>query len=77
MASPKETGGFGANTAPAVKPAPKQAKPKPKTNDSSGGGQSHGSPGGDLRRHANVFGMATFVVSYWLVTRQIMDVQPA
>ena len=77
MASPKETGGFGANTAPVVKPATKQAKPK--TNQTI--------PPVVANRMARriaicagtptAFGMASFVVSYWLVSRQIIDIPPA
>ena len=77
MASPKETGGFGANSAPAFKPAPKQAKPK--TNQTI--------PPVVANRMARrvaicaatptAFGMASFLVSYWLVSRQIIDVPPA
>ena len=75
MASPKETGGFGANSAPAVKPAPKQAKPNPTIPPVVANRMA--------RRVAicaatpTAFGMASFLVSYWLVSRQIIDVPPA
>ena len=75
MASPKETGGFGANSAPAVKPAPKQAKPNQTIPPVVANRMA--------RRVAicaatpTAFGMASFLVSYWLVSRQIIDVPPA
>ena len=75
MASPKETGGFGANNAPAVKPAPKQAKPNQTIPPVVANRMA--------RRVAicaatpTAFGMASFLVSYWLVSRQIIDVPPA
>ena len=77
MASPKETGGFGANTAPAVKAAPKQAKPTPRQTIPPVVANRMARRVAICAATPTVFGMATFVVSYWLVTRQIMDVQPA
>ena len=77
MASPKETGGFGANTAPAVKPAPKQARSKPTQTIPPVVANRMARRVAICAATPTAFGMASFLVSYWLVSRQIIDVPPA
>ena len=77
MASPKETGGFGANSAPAVKPSPKQAKPKSNQTIPPVVANRMARRVAICAATPTAFGMASFLVSYWLVSRQIIDVPPA
>ena len=77
MASPKETGGFGANSAPAVKPAPKQAKPKTTQTIPPVVANRMARRVAICAAMPTALGMASFLVSYWLVSRQIIDVPPA
>ena len=77
MASPKETGGFGANTAPTVKPAPKQAKPKTTQTIPPVVANRMARRVAICAAIPTALGMASFLVSYWLVSRQIIDVPPA
>ena len=77
MASPKETGGFGANNAPAVKPAPKQANPKTTQTIPPVVANRMARRVAICAAIPTALGMASFLVSYWLVSRQIIDVPPA
>ena len=77
MASPKETGGFGANSTPAVKPAPKQAKPKTTQTIPPVVANRMARRVAICAAIPTALGMASFLVSYWLVSRQIIDVPPA
>ena len=77
MASPKETGGFGATNAPEVKPAPKQAKPKTTQTIPPVVANRMARRVAICAAIPTALGMASFLVSYWLVSRQIIDVPPA
>ena len=77
MASPKETGGFGANNAPEVKPAPKKAKPKTTQTIPPVVANRMARRVAICAAIPTALGMASFLVSYWLVSRQIIDVPPA
>ena len=77
MASPKETGGFGANSAPAVKPAPNQAKPKSNQTIPPVVANRMARRVAICAATPTACGRASFLVSYWRVSRQIIDVPPA